>query len=85
MMVRSTVLTLIATAIVASACSGAMKPRSVTPTGMAWIPGDTFAMGCADCGMPDAQPVHAVAVGGFWIDTTPVTNEQFDAFVKATG
>ena len=34
--------------------------------------------------MPDAEPVHAVAVDGFWIDTTPVTNAQFDAFVKAT-
>jgi formylglycine-generating enzyme required for sulfatase activity len=35
--------------------------------------------------MPDAQPVHRVAVDGFWIDTTEVTNDQFAAFVAATG
>jgi len=30
-------------------------------------------------------PVHRVTVDGFWIDRTPVTNQQFRAFVKATG
>ena len=35
--------------------------------------------------MPDALPVHAVALHGFWISATPVTNAQFDRFVKATG
>jgi len=35
--------------------------------------------------MPDAQPVHLVAVDAFWMDETPVTNRQFAAFVKATG
>lgn len=33
----------------------------------------------------DAQPVHRVRVGGFWMDRTEVTNEQFAAFVLATG
>lgn len=42
-------------------------------------------MGCADCGMPDAQPVHEVAIDAFTIDPTPVTNAQFADFVKATG
>jgi formylglycine-generating enzyme required for sulfatase activity len=55
------------------------------PEGMVWIPGGTFWMGCADCNMPDAMPVHAVTVNGFWMDATPVTNAQFDQFVKATG
>ena len=33
----------------------------------------------------DALPIHRVAVDGFWMDATEVTNEQFAAFVKATG
>jgi formylglycine-generating enzyme required for sulfatase activity len=49
------------------------------------IPGGTFHMGCADCGMPDAEPVHLVAVDPFWMDETPVTNKRFAEFVAATG
>ncbi len=64
------------------------------PEGMVWIPGGEFSMGCNEtgdslCGMPgltaDAQPIHRVRVDGFWMDTTEVTNEQFKAFVDATG
>jgi formylglycine-generating enzyme len=55
------------------------------PAGMVWVPGGEFWMGCEGCDMPDARPVHLVSVGGFWMDATPVTNEQFAAFVKATG
>ena len=77
-------LAFVAIAIAASACGGA-KRAAEDPPGMVWIPGGTFRMGCADCGMPDAAPIHPVAVDGFWIDATPVTNAQFDAFVKATG
>lgn len=51
---------------------------------MVWIPGGTFQMGCADCNMPDAEPVHPVTVDGFWMDVTPVTNRQFQEFVTAT-
>ena len=35
--------------------------------------------------MPDALPLHLVAVDGFWMDETPVTNAQFEKFVQATG
>lgn len=35
--------------------------------------------------MPDARPIHRVALEGFWMDETEVTNEQFGEFVKATG
>jgi len=52
--------------------------------GMVWIPGGTFWMGCENCEMPDALPVHLVAVDGFWMDQTPITNAQFVRFVKAT-
>jgi formylglycine-generating enzyme len=55
------------------------------PAGMVWIPGGEFWMGCDDCGMPDALPVHLVAVSGFWMDAAPLTNAQFAAFAKATG
>jgi sulfatase modifying factor 1 len=60
---------------------------------MVWIPGGEFSMGSNDprasmCGGPDAmddaRPIHRVYVDGFWMDTTEVTNEQFEKFVKAT-
>ncbi|HET9466818.1 MAG TPA: formylglycine-generating enzyme family protein [Vicinamibacterales bacterium] len=58
---------------------------SPAPKGMVWVPGGTFWMGCEGCGMPDALPVHLVEVDGFWMDRTPVTNAEFERFVKATG
>lgn len=60
-------------------------PLGTAPEGMVWIPGGTFWMGCDDCDMPDARPVHLVAVDGFWMDRTPVTNAQFAEFVSSTG
>jgi formylglycine-generating enzyme required for sulfatase activity len=60
-------------------------PPGHAPAGMVWIPGGAFWMGCEDCNMPDALPLHAVTVDGYWIDETPVTNAQFERFVKATG
>ena len=54
------------------------------PEGMVWIPGGPFWMGSDES--PDADaPVHQVAVSGFWMDKTEVTNAMFEAFVKATG
>jgi formylglycine-generating enzyme required for sulfatase activity len=52
---------------------------------MVWVPGGTFWMGCEPCGMPDALPEHLVTIDGFWMDATPVTNAQFEMFVRATG
>jgi formylglycine-generating enzyme len=69
-------------------------PPPDAPEGMVWIPGGEFSMGSNDprgsmCGGPDAmgdaRPVHRVYVDGFWMDTTEVTNAQFQQFVKATG
>ena len=60
---------------------------------MVWIPGGEFSMGAAETpgmspvGMQattDSRPVHRVAVDGFWMDETEVTNAQFAAFVRAT-
>jgi formylglycine-generating enzyme required for sulfatase activity len=62
---------------------------------MVWISGGEFSMGAVDpesrggpaCGDPtaDAQPVHRAYVDAFWMDVAPVTNDAFDAFVRATG
>src|SRR5437764_1335958 len=55
------------------------------PPGMVWVPGGTFTRGSTNPRMRDARPTHRVAVDGFWMDRTAVTNEQFARFVKATG
>ncbi len=49
-------------------------PPGSAPEGMVWVPGGTFWMGCENCEMPDALPVHLVEVDGFWMDKTPITN-----------
>ncbi|MEB3156470.1 MAG: formylglycine-generating enzyme family protein [Cyanobacteriota bacterium] len=51
---------------------------------MVWIPGGGFLMG-SDAHYPEEAPAHRVRVEGFWLDRTPVTNAQFQKFVKATG
>jgi len=51
---------------------------------MAYIPGGRFRMG-ADDGYIEEAPAHAVEVDGFWIDRRAVTNDDFAAFVAATG
>ncbi len=58
-------------------------PQTDRP-GMRWIAGGSFTMGSLD-GYPEEAPLRQVAVDGFWIDETPVTNRQFAAFVAATG
>jgi len=69
------------------------EPASSTE-GMVYIPGGEFSMGSLDpsnmmCGgdqpMNDARPLHRVYVDGFFMDSTEVTNEQFEQFAKATG
>ena len=55
------------------------------PEGMVWIPGGEFSMGSEAPEMQDARPFHRVALDGYWMDQTEVTNEQFGRFVKATG
>src|SRR6266404_7266420 len=74
--------------------SNKTKAPGKAPKEMVWIPGGEFSMGAAVNGeggheMPmasnDAGPIHRVHVDGFWMDTAPVINEQFNKFVKATG
>ena len=48
------------------------------------IPAGTFRMG-SDDHYPEEAPTHQVSVDAFSISATTVTNEQFAAFVDATG
>ena len=61
-----------------------MPNLKTTRTGMRFVPGGTFQMG-SDDHYRDERPAHKVAVSGFWIDETAVTNADFSDFVAATG
>lgn len=79
--------------LLATCCCGSLPARfgpiaasSPTPPGMVWIEGGDFTMGSdTPEAKPDEKPPHRVHVNGFWIDSTPVTNRQFQEFVNATG
>ena len=51
-----------------------------------WVPVDsgTFQMG-SNNGYGDERPVHTVSVKSFYMSTTEVTFDQYDAFCDATG
>jgi formylglycine-generating enzyme required for sulfatase activity len=86
---------LVSTCVLAALVATHPAPRSVptgpaaapaAPEGMTFIPAGTFTMGTEDSrGWPDEKPAHKVALRAFYIDTTEVTNVQFESFVKATG
>ncbi len=79
----------------AATVANSRKAPGPAPEGMVWIPGGEFSMGakgtvgdvamCSPATVGDTQPVHRVAVDGFWMDVTEVTNAQFAQFVEATG
>jgi formylglycine-generating enzyme required for sulfatase activity len=60
------------------------KPQ-VKEDGMVWIPEGQMEMGCKDCQLEDALPLHQVFLSGFWMDATPVTNADFQLFARKTG
>jgi formylglycine-generating enzyme len=74
--------------LVAASCVAAFVPAHAAtpaaPEGMVYIPGGTFAMGSSS-GASDELPIHEITVKPFFMDKTEVTNEQWEAFVKATG
>lgn len=54
--------------------------------GMVWIDRGTFSMGADnEQGRRDEYPKHLVKLSGFFMDITEVANDQFAAFVNATG
>ena len=56
------------------------------PEGMVWIEGGEFKMGGVGPEIRhDELPLHRVALDGFFIKKTEVTNAQFKRFVDATG
>ena len=59
------------------------SPRPA-PSGMVWVPSGKFLMGSRD-GKDDEQPVHEVELSGYWMDSTEVTNAEFQRFTDATG
>ena len=75
---RSVLSSLLLTAAVA-----AQKAPSAPPQAMVWIPGGQATLGSQNEDW-DA-PLHEVRLSGFWMDATEVTNDQFAAFVAATG
>src|SRR5436190_7180667 len=58
-------------------------PEEAPLPGMLWVPGGTYLMG-SDKHYPDEAPAHQVAVDGFWMDETAVTNADFRRFVETT-
>ena len=63
-----------------------MSPGSGNAAGVdrVWIPGGAFTMG-SDRHYPEEASAHRVELDGFWLGRDEVTNEQFAAFVAATG
>jgi iron(II)-dependent oxidoreductase len=51
------------------------------------IPGGPFTMGTSSepWALDNERPAHEVDIAAFWIDTTPVTNEAYAAFVADGG
>ncbi|MDO8421803.1 MAG: formylglycine-generating enzyme family protein [Parvibaculum sp.] len=64
-------------------CLAPVSDSAGAHPGMVYVPGGTFEMG--DTVYPEEGPLRKVSVKGFWIDRTEVTNDEFAAFVAATG
>ncbi|MFH5804945.1 formylglycine-generating enzyme family protein [Alienimonas sp. DA493] len=64
-----------------------VAPESPAGDGMVAIPGGSFRMGTVDPPRlhGDESPVREVTLSPFWMDETEVTNDEFAAFVAATG
>ncbi len=64
-------------------------PRSATkpPQDMVFVDGGPFEMGTSvePWAFDNERPARTVDVAPFWIDRTPVTNEQYIAFMDAGG
>ena len=65
------------------------KPGDVAiPSGMVWIPGGVIEQGAVPqdkMAMDHEKPAHKVAVDGFFMDETEVTNAEYRKFVDETG
>lgn len=64
-------------------CALPTQAASSPHPGLVWVPAGSFDIG--DTVYPEETPRRRVRVDGFWMDRTEVTNDEFAAFVKATG
>jgi len=67
--------------------AGATRTRHTDGMVMVYVPAGPFLMGSDPATDPSAyayeQPQHQVNLSAFWIDRTEVTNEQYEACVRA--
>jgi formylglycine-generating enzyme required for sulfatase activity len=60
-----------------STSSSLRESGTLSHTGMVWIKGSEYIMGCGDKnGRPGEYPQHSVALSGFWMDATEISNAQ---------
>ncbi|MEN9909273.1 MAG: hypothetical protein RLZZ540_2422 [Bacteroidota bacterium] len=64
------------------------QPKDVaTPKNMVWVSGNTYTQGAKTndrLALEHEKPAHSVAVDGFFMDITEVTNASFKKFVDET-
>jgi len=56
--------------------------ESITGMRLVWVPGGEFNMGSKGL-RAESLPVHPVRLSRYWIGETPVTNRQYEVFLKA--
>lgn len=61
-----------------------MSTRPIVDIETVLIPEGTFVMG-DDAGRPDERPAHRVWLSAFRLAVLPVTNQEYAAFLEATG
>ena len=69
---------------ISSSSEVVVDPPGDSPPAMKWIPGGAFRMGNSNGPHEDERHEHKVAIDGFWMDETEVTNAQFAKFVSET-
>lgn len=69
---------------ISSSSEVVVDPPGDSPLAMKWIPGGTFRMGNSNGPHEDERHEHKVAIDGFWMDESEVTNAQFAKFVNET-
>ena len=63
--------------------NGTKEGPAASTEGMVYLEGGSFLMGCDD--IREEAPEEEVSVDPFWMDAYPVTIEQYQAFIEATG
>jgi formylglycine-generating enzyme required for sulfatase activity len=59
----------------------ALAVWTLAPAVLRYISGGTFQMGDTNTSIPDKQPVHSVTVSAFYMDTTEVTQLDYNALM----